>query len=141
MSIICNMCGKPLSVLDVQERLGIHTIRSYGSIYDENEMCLDFCSNCMDNLVKKCKISPILSRNQPILSENKSFFGKNKPKNANETALSSAADVVENFFNNMRESFPEMEINFDLPVGINSCKLKDANIYVDGYGSVVIDAE
>ena len=46
---------------DIQEDYSIHTTIGYGSKYDEERVELDFCCECMDKLIDKCVISPLVS--------------------------------------------------------------------------------
>lgn len=56
---ICNKCGKKLNLWDIQQKFFIYTVAQYGSKYDGDEIELDLCCDCMDELIKSCKISPI----------------------------------------------------------------------------------
>lgn len=48
--IVCNMCGKEFTQLDIQENRGIHDIFGYGSRYDGDTIDLDLCCECFDKL-------------------------------------------------------------------------------------------
>ena len=57
--MFCNKCGKRFDFWDVQEEYHIHTRIGYGSIYDGEDLELDLCIQCMDNLIKECVINPL----------------------------------------------------------------------------------
>lgn len=56
---ICNLCGKNFDFLDEQENFSIYTRIGYGSKYDDEQLKLDLCCECMDNLIDLCVISPV----------------------------------------------------------------------------------
>ena len=60
--IICNKCGKPFDIWDTQEAFHIYSQLGYGTSYDGDELELDLCCGCMEELIKECKISPIIER-------------------------------------------------------------------------------
>ena len=47
---------------DIQEDNTIHKTAGYGSKYDEEEIELHICCDCMDKLIDRCVISPIVSK-------------------------------------------------------------------------------
>jgi hypothetical protein len=51
-----------MDVWDVQEDYTIHTRIGYGSKYDEEEVELHICCDCMDKIIDKCVISPLASQ-------------------------------------------------------------------------------
>lgn len=55
----CNKCGKKFDMWDEQENYSIHTTAGYGSKHDGDEIELDLCCECMDELIASCKISPV----------------------------------------------------------------------------------
>ncbi len=57
----CNICGSKMDLWDIQEDYTIHTRAGYGSKYDEEEIELHICCDCMDKLIDKCAISPLAS--------------------------------------------------------------------------------
>ena len=58
----CNLCGKEMDFWDVQEEFSIHNFNiGYGSKHDGDALELDLCCDCMDDLIDRCKISPITS--------------------------------------------------------------------------------
>lgn len=56
---ICNLCGKTFDFLDEQENFSIYTRIGYGSKYDGEQLKLDLCCECMDNVIGLCVISPV----------------------------------------------------------------------------------
>lgn len=60
ITVTCNMCGKKLNYWDLKEKFSIHTRMGYGTNYDGEHLELDLCSKCMDTLIKKCVITPII---------------------------------------------------------------------------------
>lgn len=63
MSIItqCNLCGKLFDVFDDQHDFKIVRRLGYGSIHDGEDIELDLCCGCMDELIEKCEISPLIT--------------------------------------------------------------------------------
>ena len=57
--ITCNMCGKEFDDWDMQEDFSIHGCIGYGSKFDGLYLRLDLCCDCMDNLIRSCKIPPV----------------------------------------------------------------------------------
>lgn len=55
----CNLCGKELDEADRRQYFSMHSIIGYGSKYDGMGVMLDLCSDCMDDLIDRCKISPL----------------------------------------------------------------------------------
>lgn len=55
----CNICGNKMDFWDIQEDYTIHTTAGYGSKYDEEEIELHICCDCMDKIIDQCKITPI----------------------------------------------------------------------------------
>lgn len=58
----CNICGSKMDFWDIQEDYTIHTTAGYGSKYDEEEIEIHICCDCMDRLIDRCAISPVASR-------------------------------------------------------------------------------
>ena len=58
--VICNKCGKTCNEWDIQEDFSIHTRLGYGTQYDGCMLELDLCCQCMEKLIRDCKISPIV---------------------------------------------------------------------------------
>lgn len=56
---ICNLCGKELDFFDMQNDLSIHKKIGYGSVHDGDDVHLRLCSDCFDELVDECNVSPI----------------------------------------------------------------------------------
>jgi hypothetical protein len=55
----CNLCGKDLNLFDKQENFSIHKEIGYGSEHDGDTLDLQICCECMDEIIKKCVLSPI----------------------------------------------------------------------------------
>lgn len=58
--IYCNICGKKFDIYDESSEAFINTEMGYGSKYDGEQVDFDICNKCMDELIDKCKISPIV---------------------------------------------------------------------------------
>lgn len=58
----CNICGSKMDFWDIQEDYTIHTTAGYGSKFDEEEIELHICCDCMDRLIESCSITPLVSR-------------------------------------------------------------------------------
>ena len=58
----CNLCGKSFDFWDEQEDFSIHKELGYGTNYDGDTLKLHLCCECMNKIVKECKISPIISK-------------------------------------------------------------------------------
>lgn len=57
----CNICGKPLNDFDLHEDLSIKKERlGYGTVHDGDGLNLSICCACLDALVERCTISPII---------------------------------------------------------------------------------
>lgn len=56
---ICNLCGKNFDFWDEQGNFSIYTRIGYGSKYDDEQLKLDLCCECMDKLIDLCVISPV----------------------------------------------------------------------------------
>lgn len=50
----CNLCGRPDG-----NGTHIHTMMGYGSDYDMDTVDLCICNECMDNIIRGCKIDPV----------------------------------------------------------------------------------
>ena len=59
-NIICNKCGKTFDVWDEHEGFGIHKHLGYGTKYDGDDLQLNLCCECMENLIDECVFSPII---------------------------------------------------------------------------------
>lgn len=57
----CNMCGKQMDILDIQENFSVNGRLGYGSRYDGDEIEFDLCCDCMDKLIEECAIPPVKS--------------------------------------------------------------------------------
>lgn len=59
--IYCNKCGKKFDEFDMQADFNIRTYIGYGSEFDGDDLDIDLCCDCMDELIRSCKISPLRS--------------------------------------------------------------------------------
>lgn len=57
--LYCNRCGKKFRSEDVHAGYSIHKKITYGSKFDGEDLVLDLCIDCMDNLIMSCEIPPI----------------------------------------------------------------------------------
>jgi hypothetical protein len=57
---VCNICGKPFDIFDKENGFVVRTRVGYGSIHDGDELNFGLCCECMDKLIAKCKVSPIM---------------------------------------------------------------------------------
>ena len=62
--MVCNICGKPLDVFDLQEKISYHSHMGYGSRFDEEIVDLDLCCDCFDKMmleyiIPRCKYIPV----------------------------------------------------------------------------------
>lgn len=60
--IVCNCCGKRLDFFDRQQGITIHKPLTYGSEFDGDYISLFMCNDCLDNLIRSCKVSPICTK-------------------------------------------------------------------------------
>lgn len=58
----CNICGSKMDFWDIQEDNTIHNKLGYGSKYDGEEIEIHFCCECVDKLIDRCAISPLMSQ-------------------------------------------------------------------------------
>ncbi len=58
--IFCNMCGRVFGVFDEQQAFSFDQDIGYGSKFDGMHLNLDLCCSCMDSIIEKCKIRPVL---------------------------------------------------------------------------------
>ena len=72
-TIICNKCGKVMDACDMQMEFHVRKILGYGSEHDGDEIELDLCCACVDELVNSCSISPIIYSNEPIIYTNENI--------------------------------------------------------------------
>lgn len=57
----CNKCGKKLDIWDIKENFSIKKTIGYGSKYDGDELSIDLCCDCMDEIIESCVIPPVQS--------------------------------------------------------------------------------
>jgi hypothetical protein len=55
----CNYCGITLDEFDLQGDYSLHSAAGYGSAHDGNEVHLQLCSKCFDEIVNRCAVSPV----------------------------------------------------------------------------------
>lgn len=58
----CNKCGKRYDLWDTQEDFSIHRQLGYGTKYDGDYLDIRLCCSCMEELIEKCSVSPIIER-------------------------------------------------------------------------------
>ena len=58
--ITCNKCGKTFDFLDTQENFSIRRRMGYGTMYDGDDLELDLCRDCMQELIQNCAVSPLV---------------------------------------------------------------------------------
>jgi hypothetical protein len=57
---VCSICGKPFDIFDRENGFVVNTRAGYGSIHDGDKISFGLCCECMDKLIAKCKVSPIM---------------------------------------------------------------------------------
>ena len=57
----CNLCGKRFDIYDANEDYIFERLMGYGTKYDGTLLNLHLCCNCMEQLIDKCKIPPVIS--------------------------------------------------------------------------------
>ena len=60
---ICNRCGKEFDIWDNQHCFHIYREMGYGTKFDGDELELDLCCSCMEEIIDGCTISPIKEKN------------------------------------------------------------------------------
>lgn len=60
----CNLCGQPLDQWDVQNDFVLHRKIGFGSDYDTEELKLQLCNSCLDSLVARCEVTPLVEYNE-----------------------------------------------------------------------------
>lgn len=60
--IYCNKCGRSFDMFDEAGEFHFTGGLGYGSAYDGDGFEIDLCIRCVDELVKSCKISPLISQ-------------------------------------------------------------------------------
>ena len=64
---ICNKCGKEFDLYDNLEGFRIFKdCLGYGTEFDGSKLELDLCCECMNELIKSCKVSPVEEPLEPI---------------------------------------------------------------------------
>lgn len=59
--LYCNKCGKKMDMWDIQENYSMQRHLGYGSKYDGDNLDIDLCCDCMDELIESCVIPPVES--------------------------------------------------------------------------------
>lgn len=62
--ITCNKCGKKFDLWDIQEDYSIYRRLGYGTKHDGDNLELDLCCKCMEEIISLCTISPIVDNSQ-----------------------------------------------------------------------------
>lgn len=61
---VCSICGKEYNCFDEVEDFSIHKERcGYGTMFDGDKLDLNICCSCMNDLIDKCKVSPVIVNN------------------------------------------------------------------------------
>lgn len=60
-AMYCKLCGRQLDYYDVIEDYSIVRRLGYGTKYDGEYIDLRLCCDCMEQLIDRCKISPIVA--------------------------------------------------------------------------------
>ena len=60
---ICNKCGKEFDIWDKQHHFHIYREFGYGTKFDGDELQLNLCCSCMEEIIDSCTISPIKEKN------------------------------------------------------------------------------
>ena len=55
----CNKCGKQFDIWDTSEHFHIYAKCGYGTKFDGDDLELDLCCSCVEELIDNCVISPI----------------------------------------------------------------------------------
>lgn len=57
--VYCNMCGKKMTGFEKSNAFNMSGVAKYGSRFDGERFEIDLCTECLDTLISKCKITPI----------------------------------------------------------------------------------
>lgn len=57
----CNVCGKRMDDWDASNGLHLDIFMGYPSDFDGDGVELDICVQCLDDLIRRCAISPLHS--------------------------------------------------------------------------------
>lgn len=56
----CNVCGKDMDIFDKQTGISCTgKLLGYGSEFDGDVLNIHICCDCLDKIIKDCKISPL----------------------------------------------------------------------------------
>ena len=59
----CSLCGKEFDLFDKNEDYSIVKKLGYGTKYDGDQIQLRLCCDCMEQLIDRCVVSPIVDFN------------------------------------------------------------------------------
>ena len=55
---VCNLCGKEMDYVNLNNGLKISRTMGYGSAYDGDHIDIDICCECFDKIIEACVIDP-----------------------------------------------------------------------------------
>lgn len=55
----CNMCGKIMDIIGIENGIHVKKPIGFGSIHDGGKLDIHICCDCMDDLIDKCDIYPV----------------------------------------------------------------------------------
>ena len=56
----CNLCGRDLGFFDINEDFSWSKRLGYGTKYDGDYLDLHLCCECLEKIVDKCAVNPII---------------------------------------------------------------------------------
>lgn len=56
----CNLCGKPMDMFDNAQGNHLEHRIGYGSEHDGENLNLHICCDCMDEIINRCVVSPLI---------------------------------------------------------------------------------
>lgn len=63
----CDLCGKIFNLYDEQEKFGLHYNNiGYGSAYDGQDIHIDMCCDCFDNLMADYIVPRLIKQNENL---------------------------------------------------------------------------
>lgn len=71
--VYCNKCGKIFDEYDLHNGAGMWVRAHYGSKFDGDEVHMDICISCMDELIDSCVINPINTENTSVTNDEDPF--------------------------------------------------------------------
>lgn len=60
----CSVCGRDFTILDAQNGFTIRRRLRYGMKHDGSMLYLKLCCTCMEDLIDRCVISPIMQEKE-----------------------------------------------------------------------------